>query len=68
MIPNVEDNRSDGNTANAHDLKARKSCIHIHAADVIADSSLGDTDLLVIDTPDAALVANRVHSEKWESW
>ncbi len=51
-------NRIDGQ---GHTLAARNTYIHAPGRTVVA---LGTQDLLIIDTPDALLVANRDHAEQ----
>lgn len=51
-------NRIDGQ---GHTLQARNTYIHAPGRTVVA---LGTQDLLIIDTPDALLVANRDHAEQ----
>ena len=51
-------NRIDGQ---GHALQARNTYIHAPGRTVVA---LGTQDLLIIDTPDALLVANRAHAEQ----
>lgn len=51
-------NRIDGQ---GHTLQARNTYIHAPHRTVVA---LGTQDLLIIDTPDALLVANRDHAEQ----
>jgi len=51
-------NRIDGQ---GHALQARNTYIHAPGRTVVA---LGTQDLLIIDTPDALLVANRDHAEQ----
>lgn len=51
-------NRIDGH---GHTLAARNTYIHAPGRTVVA---LGTQDLLIIDTPDALLVANRDHAEQ----
>jgi mannose-1-phosphate guanylyltransferase / mannose-6-phosphate isomerase len=55
-----EGNRAGGQTANAHFLGARNTYVHASARPVVA---LGTQDLLIVDTPDALLVADRGHAE-----
>ncbi|MDM7948201.1 mannose-1-phosphate guanylyltransferase/mannose-6-phosphate isomerase [Hydrogenophaga sp.] len=54
---------SDGNriTGQGHSLHSRNTYIHAPGRTVVA---LGTQDLLIIDTPDALLVANRNHAEQ----
>ncbi len=59
--PDVQGNRSGGETAHAHHLQARNT--YIHAAGRRPVVALGTADVLVIDTPDALLVANASHAE-----
>ena len=54
----AEGNRIDGQ---GHTLQARNTYIHAPGRTVVA---LGTQDLLIIDTPDALLVANRDHAEQ----
>lgn len=54
----AEGNRIDGQ---GHTLAARNTYIHAPGRTVVA---LGTQDLLIIDTPDALLVANRDHAEQ----
>ena len=54
-------NRAAGETTHAHHLKARNT--YIHAAGARPVVALGTEDLLIIDTPDALLVANVAHAE-----
>lgn len=51
-------NRIDGQ---GHVLRARNTYIHAPGRTVVA---LGTQDLLIVDTPDALLVANRDHAEQ----
>jgi mannose-1-phosphate guanylyltransferase / mannose-6-phosphate isomerase len=55
-----EGNRAGGQTANAHFLGARNTYIHASGRPVVA---LGTQGLLIVDTPDALLVADRGHAE-----
>jgi mannose-1-phosphate guanylyltransferase/mannose-6-phosphate isomerase len=48
-------------TGQGHALQARNTFIHAPGRTVVA---LGTQDLLIIDTPDALLVANRDHTEQ----
>jgi len=48
-------------TGQGHALQARNTFIHAPGRTVVA---LGTQDLLIIDTPDALLVANRDHAEQ----
>lgn len=55
-----EGNRAGGQTTNAHFLGANNTYVHASARPVVA---LGTRDLLIVDTPDALLVADRGHAE-----
>ncbi len=54
-------NRSAGDVAHAHHLKTQNT--YIHAAGKRPVVALGTHDLLIIDTPDALLVADVSHAE-----
>jgi mannose-1-phosphate guanylyltransferase/mannose-6-phosphate isomerase len=54
-------NRSGGDAANAHHLKTQNT--YIHAAGKRPVVALGTQNLLIIDTPDAILVADVGHAE-----
>ena len=54
-------NRSAGEVADAHHLKAKNT--YIHAAGKRPVVALGTQNLLIIDTPDALLVADASHAE-----
>ena len=56
--PDAQGNRIAGH---GHALAARNTYIHAPGRPVVA---LGTQDLLIIDTPDALLVANRDHAEQ----
>lgn len=53
-------NRSTGDAANVHFLSASDTFVHASSRPVVA---LGTKQLLVIDTPDALLVADASHAE-----
>ncbi len=55
------DNRVGGDTRQAHHIYARST--YIHAGGQRPVVALGTHDLLVIDTPDALLVADAAHAE-----
>ena len=55
-----EGNRAGGQTGNAHFLGARNTYVNASTRPVVA---LGTRDLLIVDTPDALLVADRGHAE-----
>jgi mannose-1-phosphate guanylyltransferase/mannose-6-phosphate isomerase len=57
----AEGNRSGGDTAQAHHLKSVNT--YIHAGGQRPVVALGTHDLLIIDTPDALLVADAAHAE-----
>jgi mannose-1-phosphate guanylyltransferase / mannose-6-phosphate isomerase len=57
-LPDAQGNRIDGQ---GHALLARNTFIHAHDRTVVA---LGTQDLLIVDTPDALLVAQRDHAEQ----
>lgn len=59
--PDASGNRSGGEVQYAHHLNARDT--YIHAAGERPVVVLGTTGLLVIDTPDALLVADVAHAE-----
>lgn len=59
--PDASGNRSGGEVHCAHHLNARDT--YIHAAGMRPVVALGTHDLLVIDTPDALLVADVGHAE-----
>lgn len=57
----AQGNRSGGETQNAHHLHSRNT--YIHAGGNRPVVALGTQDLLIVDTPDALLVADRGHAE-----
>ena len=59
--PDPDGNRAGGELAHAHHLAARNT--YIHAAGKRPVVALGTEDLLIIDTPDALLVAHATHAE-----
>lgn len=59
--PDAQGNRAGGETALAHHLHARNT--YLHAGGQRPVVALGTHDLLVIDTPDALLVADAGHAE-----
>ncbi len=59
--PDADGNRAAGELADAHFLSSRST--YIHAAGQRPVVALGTQDLLIIDTPDALLVAHVGHAE-----
>lgn len=59
--PDAQVNRAGGDTRNAHHLHSRNT--YIHAAGNRPVVALGTQDLLIIDTPDALLVAHTGDAE-----
>jgi mannose-1-phosphate guanylyltransferase / mannose-6-phosphate isomerase len=57
----AQGNQAGGSTENAHHLHTRQT--YIHAAGNRPVVALGTQDLLIIDTPDALLVAHASHAE-----
>jgi mannose-1-phosphate guanylyltransferase / mannose-6-phosphate isomerase len=57
----AQGNQAGGSTENAHHLHTRHT--YIHAAGNRPVVALGTQDLLIIDTPDALLVAHTSHAE-----
>ncbi|APW44198.1 mannose-1-phosphate guanylyltransferase/mannose-6-phosphate isomerase [Rhodoferax saidenbachensis] len=61
VTPDAQGNRAAGQAFNAHHLKACNT--YIHAAGARPVVALGTNNLLIIDTPDALLVADVAHAE-----
>ncbi len=59
--PDEQDNRSGGDTRSAHQLHSRRTYIHAGGGRPVV--ALGTQDLLILDTPDALLVAHTSHAE-----
>ena len=59
--PDADGNRAGGDVQHAHHLRARDT--YIHAGGLRPVVALGTNNLLVIDTPDALLVADASHAE-----
>jgi len=59
--PDPDGNRASGETRHAHHLRARTT--YIHASGDRPVVALGTEDLLIIDTPDALLVAHTADAE-----
>ncbi len=59
--PQAQGNRAGGDIENAHHLHARQT--YIHAGGNRPVVALGTQDLVIVDTPDALLVAHTGHSE-----
>jgi mannose-1-phosphate guanylyltransferase/mannose-6-phosphate isomerase len=57
----AQGNRSGGESAQAHHLHASRTYIHAGGRRPVV--ALGTKDLLIIDTPDALLVADTAHAE-----
>ena len=60
-IPDGDGNRTGGGAQHAHHLHSRNT--YIHASGKRPVVALGTQDLLIIDTPDALLVAHASHAE-----
>lgn len=60
-VADAQGNRSGGDVGNAHHLHARST--YIHASGQRPVVALGTDKLLIIDTPDALLVADASHAE-----
>lgn len=59
--PDAQGNRSGGDTRSAHQLHSRRTYIHAGGGRPVV--ALGTQDLLILDTPDALLVAHTSHAE-----
>ena len=59
--PDAQGNRSGGESAQAHHLRTSRTYIHADGRRPVV--ALGTKDLLIIDTPDALLVADTAHAE-----
>lgn len=57
----AQGNRSGGEAQHAHHLRASRTYIHVGGRRPVV--ALGTKDLLIIDTPDALLVADTAHAE-----
>jgi mannose-1-phosphate guanylyltransferase/mannose-6-phosphate isomerase len=59
--PDAQGNRTGGQTHDAHHLHSRSTYIHAGGGRPVV--ALGTSELLIIDTPDALLVAHTGHAE-----